>query len=179
MLNWMTNQIVGHRDRSTKTRFLTESTWQEDKVNKRRIELILSKVKGINPNRCYLVIDDTILHHSDEAKKVEGIGKFYDYATGRYVLSHVIVTCHYLCPLGHFPIDYTLKKGDPDYLGKPELAKQLIKLAIELGLPFRTIGFDSWYLSKHLSEGFSKSRVSACKSDRIVGARGQILSTIY
>lgn len=182
-ISWMNNQIVGHRDRSTKTRFLTESIWSEAEVNKRRIELILSKVKRINPNRCYLVIDDTILHHSDDAKKIENIGKFYDYATGRYVLGHVIVTCHYLCPLGHFPVDFELyfKKGEPNYLGKPELAKQLIKLAIELGLPFRTVVFDAWYLSKDLSnfiEGLGKSWVSACKSDRIVYIKGQRINII-
>lgn len=177
-ISWMNNQVVGHRDRSTKTRFLTGSTWSEVKVNKRRIDLILSKVKGINPNRCYLAIDDVILHHSNDAKKIENIGKFYDYSTGQYVIGHVIVTCHYICPLGHFPIDLKLylKKGDPSYLGKPELAKQLIKQAVELGLPFRTIVFDAWYLSKDLSnfiEGLGKSWVSACRSDRIVYIRGQ------
>lgn len=177
-ISWMNDQIVGHRDRSTKTRFLTDSTWNEIEVNKRRIDLILSKVKGINPNRCYLVIDDVILHHSDDCKKIENIGKFYDYTKGQYVMGHVIVTCHYICPLGHFPIDFKLylKKGDPNYLGKPELAKQLIQLAIELGLPFRTIVFDAWYLSKDLSafiERSGKSWVSACKSDRIVYTKGQ------
>lgn len=177
-VNWMNNQIVGHRDRSTKTRFLTDSNWSEVKVNKRRIELILSKVKGLNPNRCYLAIDDTILHHSKGVKKIKQIGKYYDYATGKYVLGHIIVTAHYICPIGHFPIDFKLylNKENSDYLGKPQLAKSLIKEAIELGFSFRTVVFDSWYLSKELStfiEGLGKSWVSACKTNRIIYIKGK------
>jgi len=143
-ISWMNSQIVGHRDRSNKTRFLTESDWREEEVNRRRIKLILSQVKGLNPNRCFLVIDDTILEHSNEAKKIEGIGRFYDYTTGKYVLGHVIVTAHYISPLGDFPIDFKLylKKENPRSLSKVELAKQLIKEAIQLSLPFKTVIFD-------------------------------------
>jgi len=177
-ISWMNSQIVGHRDRSNKTRFLTDSNWREEEVNKRRIELILSRVKVLNPNRCFLVIDDTILEHSNSAKKIEEIGRFYDYTTGKYILGHVIVSAHHVSSLGDFPVDFKLylKKENSQFLSKPELAKQLIQEAIELGLPFRTVVFDSWYLSKELSsfiEGKGKSWVSACKLDRIVYIRGQ------
>jgi len=183
-ISWMNDQIVNHRDQSVKNRFLTESNWSEVKVNKKRIELIQRKVNGLNPNKCYLLIDDVILHH-DASKKMDEVAKFYDYSSGKYTIAHIIVTCQLITPVGHFPIGFKLylkrDKKDAEYASKPNLAKELIQAAIDHNLPFRTVVFDSWYLSRHLSqyiEGMSKSWVSRAKSNRIVYIEGKQISLI-
>lgn len=168
------NSFVGHRDQSAKERFLVSSPWPEQKVNQRRLGLILKQVSPLNPNKCYLVVDDVLTHKT--GKHMEEVGRYKDHTNNSYTLGHVLVTTHHLSAKGHFPIGDSLykqraNKEDPEFRSKIELAKQLVKEASNLQLPFKTVLFDSWYFCKGLTsfvESLDKNWVAGCKSNRVL-----------
>lgn len=175
------NSFVGHRDYSNKDRFMTEVSWPEEEVDERRLELIKEYVGPLNPIKGTLVIDDTLLEKF--GKLIEEVGKFYDHAKKRYVLGHNIVTSQYVTPRGCFPIGLRLylkrDKKDPEFKTKIELAKELLEQSIGLGLRFKTVVFDAWFLSKELVKSLESKElnwVGAAKCNRIIFCRGQRLS---
>jgi len=171
---FMNSQFLGHRDPSTKTRFLTEVDWPESQVERTRIELIKKRVQGISPRKCRLAIDDVLIHH-DRSKAMEGVSKHYDHCTGTYVTGHILVNAHLITPLGHFPVAFDLyvpaQEEREGHRTKIEMAQALIQRAKALGLPFETVVFDSWYLCEELAQYLEEEKlswVSALKSNRIV-----------
>ena len=163
----MNDVFLGHRDQSAKNRFFNFSNWDEKELNKRRIELALKKVKGIG----ILAIDDILLHKS--GKKIYGVGKFYDCTKHCYTLAQQLVTGQFISNI-NFAIDFRqyLKKESAEiFKGKIDLAKELIREAVELGIPFSDAVADSWYFCKKLTEfieNLGKSWVFGCKSNRII-----------
>ncbi|MBL7075651.1 IS701 family transposase [candidate division KSB1 bacterium] len=172
------NSFVGHREYSNKDRFMTRARWPEEKVDRRRIELIKSRIGHLNPVKGCLGIDDTILEKF--GKQIEEAGKYYDHAEARYVWGHNIVTSQYVTPRGCFPIGLRLylkrDKKDKAFRTKIELAQELVEHALLSGLRFKTVVFDAWFLSKDFVK-FIESRelnwVGAAKSDRIIFPGGQ------
>ena len=171
---FMNSQFVGHRDPSTKTRFLTEVDWPEDRVEETRIGLILKRVQGISPRKCRLAIDDVLIHH-DRSKVMEGVSKHYDHCTGTYVTGHVLVNAHLITPVGHFPVAFDLyvpaQEDGESHQTKITMAQALIRRAKALGVLFETVVFDSWYLCEELAQFLDAEKlswVSALKSNRIV-----------
>jgi SRSO17 transposase len=72
-------------------------------------------------------------------------------------LGHVLVTSHHLSFKGGFPIGLRLykqleDKKDPEFSSKIDLAKELVKEAINLDLRSKTVVFDRWYFSKELTD---------------------------
>ena len=170
----MNSQFFEHCDQSAKNRFLTESPWSELKVNHQRIRLIWEKIHTINPRKCVLIIDDTLLEHDADTKNMEQMSLFRDPSTGLYEHGHVIVTAHLHCPLGQFPINFRLyyPKGR---VSKITLAKWLVKSAMRMKLPFQTVVFDAWYLAPELTDFLDargKSWVSRGKSNRVAFLEG-------
>ena len=164
------NSFVGHREYSNKDRFMTEVSWPEEQVDQRRLELIKDYVGPLNPIKGTLVIDDTLLEKF--GKQIEEVGKFYDHAKKRYVLGHNLVTGQYVTPRGCFPIGLRLylkrDKKDPEFKTKIELAKELVEQAVTLGLRFKTVVFDAWFLSKEFVKSIESKElnwVGAAKSN--------------
>jgi len=125
-----------------------------------------------------LAIDDTLIEKTGE--KIDEIGKYYDHAEGRYLLGHNLVTSQYVTPRGCFPIGYRLylkrDKKDPERRTKIELAKELVKQAVETGLRFGAVVFDAWFLSKDLVRFISSKGlnwVEVAKSNRIILVKGK------
>jgi len=183
-INHMNDQFVGHRDQSTKNRFINESPWSEIKVNYRRIQLILQRVKKVSPRKCFLIIDDVKCAHDKGTRKMEQLGFFKDTSNGGWVNAHVIVTAHLITPLGHFPIEFRLYYPN-GRITKIRLACWLVKKAISLGLPFKTVVFDSWYLAPELID-FIKGLnpdikwVSRLASNRVMlSPKGRMAITEY
>ncbi|MFQ5825399.1 MAG: IS701 family transposase, partial [bacterium] len=175
------NSFVGHREYSNKDRFMTEVSWPEEKVDQRRLELIKDYVGPLNAIKGSLVIDDTLLEKF--GKQIEEVGKFYDHAKKRYVLGHNLVTSQYVTPRGCFPIGLRLylkrDKKDPVFKTKIELAKELVEQAVTLGLRFKTVVFDAWFLSREFVKFIESKELNwagAAKSNRIIFERGQRIS---
>jgi SRSO17 transposase len=121
----------------------------------RRLDLLLKEVSCLNPNKCYLIIDDVLTHKT--GKHIEEVGRYKDHTNNSYTLGHVLVTSHHLSVKGGFPIGLRLykqleDKKDPEFSSKIDLAKELIKETISLDLRSRTVVFDRWYFSKELTD---------------------------
>ncbi len=163
--------FIAHRDPSTKTRFLAEAPWSADRVMRCVIALLKKYAWFSNRNRGFLVIDDTDCEHDKESGKSEASMEGLSWQRspeGHYVLCHPVVTSHWVTPHGHYPIGFRIKM--PSGIGKNRLALWLIKRAIKMGLLFRTVVFDAWYLCPLLTR-FCKENdlewVSRLKSNRI------------
>jgi SRSO17 transposase len=172
------NNFVRHREYSNKDRFMTNSSWSEKEVDQRRLELIKQFIGHMNPGKGCLVLDDTILEKF--GKKIDEVGKLYDHAQGRFVLGHNLVTSQYVTPRGIFPIGFQLylkrDKNDKDFKTKIELAQQLVAQAVDIGIPFDTVVFDAWFLSKDLAkfiESKERNWVGAAKKNRNIFVSGQ------
>ena len=148
--------------------FLKEGKWNELKMNINRIKYINSTRQTRTKANGVLIIDDTGI---ERYKRDEERGIYYQYSgelkgTG---YCKVVVTAHYKDDKRDFPIEM-----ESYYMGeesKIELAKSLIEKAINMGVKFSHVIFDSWYLSKELTDyikSINKSWISSPKMNRNV-----------
>ena len=172
------NFIEG-RHPSSLNRFLTWSVWQQETVNGTRLDEL--KAAGELKGKGWLLIDDTLSHKT--GKQIEGVGVFRDHSRNRYVLAHNIVTAEFVRPDGvqhplgfrvYLKKDYCQSRG-LTFKTKFELAKELVELAVSLGLEIETVLFDSWYASKDFIRCLKEHKlhwVTRLKSDRNIKIRG-------
>ena len=132
------NSSKEEKDQSNLNRFLTESSWNEDKVQERYVKKVnhLTHRKQVS-----LLIDDSISKKT--GKHIEEAQYHKDHAGSGYVFGHQIVTALIICiglllPL--FPKLYSKKTQS-----KIELAKQLIEFACSK-IRINQVIIDSWYV---------------------------------
>jgi hypothetical protein len=161
--------FTGHRDASTKTRFMKESPWLVERVMRRLMRLVRDRAGFTKASRGYLVIDDVILHHDSETESMEQVDWVWDPTLKKTVKGHAVVTVHWVTPQGHFPIAFRVKFPD-GVITKHRLAMWLVKKCRLGGLMFETVIFDSWYFAPGLVEpleNWGLNWVSRLKSDRV------------
>lgn len=136
--------------------FLTESNWDPEEVNRRRVELMLED-PHIAPNerraeRGALVIDET--GDRKDGKATAHVGKQYLGGIGKIENGVVSVSSLYADERLYYPLavePYTPahhfegRKTDPAFRTKPEIALELLKAALGAGLPFRAVVADIFY----------------------------------
>jgi len=171
-----TNRIPMHFfhkvNQSTENRFLTESPWNDSKVECRLYGLIESS--SILPEFRIGMLDDT-LAHKKFAEKMEGLGRHKDHLNNTFSNGHDIVTIgvhtkHGCLPLAAKPY---VKKVDAvggiKFKTKNKIAEETIKQMHE-HLPLNAITMDSWYGNNTdllLSfRGLGMKFVAAIKSNR-------------
>lgn len=175
------SMFLDEKDQSSLNRFLTESDWDEEEVNDKRIEM-LQRHNQTKWNRGGVVsIDDSIVHKT--GKKIEGVDYVYDHSEGKSVLGFDVVTSHYVDPRKDYPLDLKPYFREKTLEEDKELAKKFsfktrITLACELvdeaerrGVPVRIYVFDSWFFSPELTdkiESYDKHWVSRLKSNRLL-----------
>lgn len=151
----MNDWFTGHRDQSAKNHFLTESGWDEQKLEKARNSLILEELKKRNVHSGALICDDTLIHKT--GKEIPDTGKFFDHSRGSYVHGQQIVTSQFACKHFHVPLDFEIyqKKegaGEEDGKSKLELFQCLFEKAGRRKLPFTVCLMDSWYFCKETAD---------------------------
>lgn len=168
--------FVDSNDQSSMNRFLTEYEWNEQKLNDKRLELLQSEegTKWIKSG--FVVIDDTLI--DKDGIHIAGVGKLFDHCEGKYVLAQNVVTTHYVDNRTGYPVDFRqyFKVGSEEakehgFKTKVELACELIDDAEKRKVAATLYLFDAWFLCKDITEkveGYGKSWVSRCKSDRLV-----------
>jgi len=177
------NNFVDAKNQSSLNRFLTQSKWDETKLNNLRLDLLRQKPKtGWNKFGC-VSIDDVLAHKTGE--KIEGVARFYDHVDRKYVIAHNLVTSQYVDKRTGYPLDYRIYfKKDSDgakkhgFKTKIELACELVDHAVESECPATTFVFDSWYLAPKLTDtihGYGRDWVSRCKSNRKVRILGRYM----
>ena len=132
---------------STENRFLTESTWKDNKVESRLYELVDSS--GILSDFRIGILDDT-LAHKKYAKKMDGVGKHKDHLNNTFSYGHDIVTIGIHTKYGCLPLaskPYVRKENAKKGIAfqtKNQIAEKTVKrINKEINLNLMTM--DSWY----------------------------------
>jgi SRSO17 transposase len=109
-------------NQSSLNRFLCNDTWNRDSVNRRRIDICVSKRKG-----GLLILDDTLLEKT--GKHMEGVGYLYDHSQRKHILCHSMVSTYYVNANENNPLfmDLYVKKEIAETINptfrKPQEAK--------------------------------------------------------
>jgi SRSO17 transposase len=153
-----TEPVVGaqHPHAQSLQWFLSESTWDPEVVNKRRIAVLRADPVTAPIEHGVLVIDE----HGDRTwgSKTAHVGKQYLANLGKIDTGVVSVTSlwadeHLYYPLDvepytpahHFPHGTT----DPAFRTKLTIGVTLVRRAVDAGIPFRAVVADSFYGEDH------------------------------
>jgi SRSO17 transposase len=132
--------------------FLSESAWEVEDVNARRLRMLGEDPKTAPHGRGALVIDET--GDRKDGNKTDHVAHQYLGSVGRIANGIVSVSSVWADEKIHYPLDvepYTpakrLGKGrsDPAFRTKPQIAAELVKHAREASIPFRAVVADCLY----------------------------------
>lgn len=132
--------------------FLSESNWDPEIVNKRRLALLQGDAMTAATGKGALVIDET--GDRKWGSKTAHVGRQYLGSIGKVDSGVVSVHSLWADEQLYYPLEfepYTPKhwfaKGakDPAFRSKPEIALELVKNAIAREIPFRAVVADSFY----------------------------------
>lgn len=138
--------------------FLSESTWDEQVVNRQRIELLRSEASTAPSETGVLVIDET--GDRKDGSHTAHVGRQYLANVGKIDNGVVSVTSLWADERVYYPLEvepytpahwFATGKADPAFRTKPEIALELVHQAVGAELAFRAVVADSFY-GEH--EGF-------------------------
>jgi hypothetical protein len=150
-----TEPIVGAQRKEAQSLqwFLSESGWDPQQVNQRRVELMLKDPKCAPRSDGVLVIDE----HGDRkwGKHTAHVGRQWLANIGKTDSGVVSVTSLWADESAYWPIafepytpahHFQRGKQDPNFRTKLKIARELVELsAVEEGIPFRAVVADSFY----------------------------------
>jgi len=152
--------------------FLSESTWDAEAINTRRLALLMQREQTAATAHGVLVIDETGDRKWGHkwGRKTAHVGRQYLGSIGKIDNGVVSVSSLWANSRRYWPIafkpytpaqHFEKGKADPDFRTKPDLALALVKEAQAQHIPFRAVVADSFY-SEHLvfRDGLSQLRVS-------------------
>lgn len=120
--------------------FLTEATWDAQKVNERRLQVMQQCSQTKIKRGFTLIIDDSGQRKS--GKSTDGIGRQYIGEIGKTDNGVVVVTTHLYDGVKSLPLDAELYqhasslpegKEDPEFVKKPDIALKLIDKCLKRG----------------------------------------------
>lgn len=132
--------------------FLSESSWDADALNDRRLALLLGDGATAPTSDGVLIIDDS--GDRKDGSHTDHVARQYLGSVGKVDNGVVVVTSLWANADRYDPLDlcpYTpasrLPKGksDPAFKTKPQIAQDLIRRARAAGIPFRAIVADCFY----------------------------------
>ncbi len=158
-----TEPVVGAQRREAQSLqwFLSESRWDPEEVNERRLELLLEDPTTAANDEGVLVIDE----HGDRkwGKKTAHVGKQWLGNLGKTDSGVVSVTSLLADERIYYPVDFEpytpahhFEGGNNDlaFRTKLKIAYTLVQKAVERSIPFRAVVADSFYGE---DEGFKQS----------------------
>jgi hypothetical protein len=158
-----TEPVVGAQRKEAQSLqwFLSESRWDPEEVNERRLELMVADWPSAPREEGVLVIDE----HGDRkwGKKTAHVGRQWLAHIGKTESGVVSVTSLLADERIYYPVDfepYTPAhhfeggKNDPAFRTKLKIASQLVEKALQRSIPFRAVVADSFYGE---DEGFKRS----------------------
>ena len=100
--------FLNKNDQSALNKFLTQADWDEQELNRRRIQLEVARLhrRPVSSRAGRLILDDTLAHHT--RCSMEGLAYLKDHALNRYVWAHNVVTSYYVNRADQFPVDFRL-----------------------------------------------------------------------
>jgi SRSO17 transposase len=149
-----TEPVVGaqHRQAQFLQWLLSESDWDERKVQKQRLSMLLADPLTAPTDHGVLVIDE----HGDRkaGTYMAHVGRQYLGNLGKVDNGVVSVTSLWADEGVYYPVDFEpytpahhFEKGekDPGFRTKLKIALQLVTRAMQVGIPFRAVVADSFY----------------------------------
>jgi hypothetical protein len=149
-----TEPVVGAQRREAQGLqwFLSESSWNPEEVNRRRVELMLEDPKTAPNGSGVLVIDET--GDRKDGKATAHVGKQYLGGIGKIDNGVVSVSSLWADERIYYPVEvepYTPAhhfeggKANPEFRTKPQIALELVERAVEMKIPFRAVVGDILY----------------------------------
>jgi hypothetical protein len=141
--------------------FLSESPWDHERLNRRRLELLVGDPATAPHNQGVLVIDDT--GDRKDGRHTAHVARQYLGSVGKTDNGIVAVSSLWADERVYWPLHvapYTpasrlpLGKRDPGFRTKPQLAVELVTAAGEAGVAFRAVVADCFYGD---NEGFTEA----------------------
>jgi DDE superfamily endonuclease len=132
--------------------FLSEATWDHERVNQRRVELLLSDPATAPHDQGVLVLDDS--GDRKAGRHTAHVARQWLGSLGKTDNGIVAVTSLWASERVYWPVDvvpYTpasrLPRGkrDPAFRTKPQLAAELVQAARKAGIGFRAVVADCFY----------------------------------
>lgn len=168
--------FMDSKDQSSLNRFLTESPWNMQSVQNKRLSLANESLFRAKCSAGYFLLDDTI--NNKTGKHMEDADYHYDSKIGKAVWGHNIVTTHYVSGDMEYPVGISLYVKKETCEQKKTEFKTKIQLAIEQIHAFTPpkdirimLGFDCWFFCRQIVDA-AKARgwdwVTQADSNRIV-----------
>jgi hypothetical protein len=141
-----------HREVQRLQWFLSESAWDHQQVNDRRVQLLCQDPATAPHERGVLVLDDT--GDRKDGTATAHVARQYLGSVGKIDNGIVAVTSLWADERCYWPVHtvpYTpasrLPAGDrdPGFRTKPQLAMELVQAAQQTGVPFRAVVADCFY----------------------------------
>lgn len=132
--------------------FLSESSWNPEEINRRRVEIMLQEPKTAPQASGALVVDET--GDRKDGKATAHVGKQYLGGIGKIDNGVVSVSSLWVDERLYYPIEvepYTPAhhfdggKANSGFRTKPQIALQLVERAVAMGIPFRAVVGDILY----------------------------------
>jgi hypothetical protein len=143
------------KDQSSLNRFLTQSPWNLQGVQNKRLKMATQKLQDCKEKVGYVLLDDTI--NQKTGKQMQDVGYHYDSKIGKAVLGHDIVTTHYIHGAAEYPINLSLYIKRETCQQKNVKFKTKIQLAIEQIHAFTPpegvrimLDFDCWFFCRQI-----------------------------
>ena len=168
--------FMNAKNQSSLNRFLTQSPWDVQTVQNKRLSLANESLHASQSCIGYFVIDDTI--NNKTGKHMENAGYHYDSKIGKSVWGHDIVTTHYVNGYTEHPVGVSLYVKKETCQQKSVEFKTKIQLAIEQIQAFKApesvrimLTFDCWFFCHQIVDA-AKARewdwVTQADSNRII-----------
>jgi len=177
-----------YRDVSSMTRFLKESTWCHNRVQRRRTQFLLERIRrsrskhGDNRSLVFLIIDDTCCKKEKSTMRMEGLDYHFSHEDGKSRWAHCVVTAHIVS--GEFSLAWDFRpyfrkeycdQHNRQFKSKNDLAVEMIKAYPASDDEQVYVLMDSWYTSEKIvnacnSKGFHI--IAALKTNRKICPAG-------
>jgi hypothetical protein len=164
------------KDQSSLNRFLTQSPWNLQSLQNKRLSQANEKLQGSQESIGYVLLDDTI--NQKTGKHMQDAGYHFDCKIGKAVWGHDIVTTHYVSGGAEYPLNLSLYVKKETCMQKGIEFKTKIQLAVEQINAFTPsesvrimLDFDCWFFCHQVVDA-AKARgwdwVTQADSNRIV-----------
>ena len=189
----MTNEMPNASDPSCLNRFLTEVDWDEEAMNKARIDWLQQFDDTQFHERGIIAIDDVLLEKS--GKLIPDSGTFWDHSEERYKHAQDLIIANYVHPHSkkHYPLDFKRYKKKDQCAWTGEEFKKMTELTIELidwcqaKNVLGTFTFDSFYtcaeIQNHINslqnkDGTGRGYVGDLKFNRKLTFKGKEMQAV-
>jgi len=141
---------LNKNDQSALNKFITQAEWDENELNRLRIQLELARLhqRPVSEGAGRLIVDDTLAHHTHCS--MDALAYLRDHKLQCNVWAHNVVTSYYVNRSDQFPIDFRLylqfnrqyeakvrQKAAATWIAEPTLANNRQYLATLLSQHYR------------------------------------------